>query len=261
MKTVKVVKHVSLLAASLLMFAGAPSAQATSYSISATFKDGGTQKQTVFSGGFKWDGTQVTDFSGFLSESMWRWDSTLGKFKTGMGMPVAATYLNDVYAKAGGYQNNDAPLLALHNQLAVDYSDPNLVTATVFLKNSTDVVAGGGYDVNGNSMAYGTMMGDGARNYNGFFTLVFDKSNPTNTLLTTNSMVYGDFTRLGLMGPMLTGGMGMTGFIDGTTKGSMGGYPLSLSVQAVPVPAAAWLFGGALMSLFGANRRKSVLPA
>lgn len=38
-------------------------------------------------------------------------------------------------------------------------------------------------------------------------------------------------------------------------------YKLSITASQVPVPAAAWLFGGALMSLFGANRRKKVLPA
>lgn len=38
-------------------------------------------------------------------------------------------------------------------------------------------------------------------------------------------------------------------------------YQLNVTSSPVPVPAAAWLFGGALMSLFGANRRKKVLPA
>ncbi len=38
-------------------------------------------------------------------------------------------------------------------------------------------------------------------------------------------------------------------------------YKLSISASQVPVPAAAWLFGGALMSLVGARRRKSVMPA
>ena len=36
-------------------------------------------------------------------------------------------------------------------------------------------------------------------------------------------------------------------------------YSLAISSAPVPVPAATWLFGGALMSLFGAHRRKSVL--
>ncbi len=38
-------------------------------------------------------------------------------------------------------------------------------------------------------------------------------------------------------------------------------YKVNLATTAVPVPAAAWLFGGALMSLIDASRRKSVMPA
>lgn len=39
-------------------------------------------------------------------------------------------------------------------------------------------------------------------------------------------------------------------------------YQLNISVSQVPVPAAAWLFGGALMSLVGSHRRrKRILPA
>jgi hypothetical protein len=40
----------------------------------------------------------------------------------------------------------------------------------------------------------------------------------------------------------------------------MGGFPTSLSITAVPVPAAAWMFGSALLGLIGVNRRKSALP-
>lgn len=48
-----------------------------------------------------------------------------------------------------------------------------------------------------------------------------------------------------------------------TWNGNVSNYKLDITATAspVPVPAAAWLFGGALMSLFGANRRKKVLPA
>jgi hypothetical protein len=37
-------------------------------------------------------------------------------------------------------------------------------------------------------------------------------------------------------------------------------YQLNITTSAIPVPAAAWLFGGALASLIGVNRRKRVLP-
>jgi hypothetical protein len=45
-------------------------------------------------------------------------------------------------------------------------------------------------------------------------------------------------------------------FISGT-DGSLTGSPMSLSVSQVPVPAAAYLFGTALIGLFASGRRKS----
>jgi len=59
-------------------------------------------------------------------------------------------------------------------------------------------------------------------------------------------------------------GFGIMSTANNTENGTMRGFAESLTiseVSAVPVPAAAWLFGGALVSLFGANRRKNVLPA
>lgn len=47
----------------------------------------------------------------------------------------------------------------------------------------------------------------------------------------------------------------------GNTSGLDQSYQLAISTSAVPLPAAAWLFGGALLSLFGANRCKKVVPA
>jgi hypothetical protein len=39
------------------------------------------------------------------------------------------------------------------------------------------------------------------------------------------------------------------------------GYKLAITTTAVPVPAAAWLFGGALAGLVGSHRRRRVVPA
>ncbi|OAI17038.1 hypothetical protein A1359_00330 [Methylomonas lenta] len=55
-------------------------------------------------------------------------------------------------------------------------------------------------------------------------------------------------------------------FLGGYRNGDWGtttdGYSLSISqASPVPVPGAAWLFGGAIASLIGANRRKRVVPA
>jgi hypothetical protein len=248
----------SKLAAAVLMISSASMAQASTYNVSATFDDGGMQAQTVFNGSFNWDGSTVSNFTGLLSESMWGWNSSRsggvfdsnGTAANGMS---AAGYQGNVYAKPGGYMDNEAPLLNLNYQLASSTSG-NLVTVSTFLQNSTDVVDGGGFDVvsTDNAMKFG--------NNNAFFTLVFDKTNLANTVATTNQIVYGDMTPLALMMPMLKGSIGMTGYASG---GSMGGAPVSLSITpaAVPVPAAVWLFGSALFGLAGFKGRKSALSA
>lgn len=266
------------LAVVMVLTGSAAMAQAATYNVNAVFYDGGVQGVTTFDGSFDWDGTNVSNFSGMLSESMFayrttgttRWWDPLSNFT------VSNSYINDIYDNnnaLGTYQVGDAPLLHLtFDNVVAETTSGNYVTAMTFLKNDSNVVMGGGYDVAGtdvdndpnNAMAYGFPT-QGARNNNGFFTLVFDKNDPTNTTMTWDQMIYADETRLGMMGPYMTGWLGMTGHKDyGAGVGSMGGYPQSLSiteVAAVPVPAAAWLFGSALITLFGANRRKSVVPA
>jgi hypothetical protein len=259
-KPMRAVKGFPLLAVSLLMFAGAPGVQANTYAVSASFSDGGIQGKTLFNGSFDWNGSSVTNFSGLLSESMWGWNATSNNFTMGT-LTAGSAYTGNVYAKPGGYSANEAPLLNLTHQLASSTSG-GLVTVSTFLQNSTDVVAGGGYYVEGgNAMAYGNP-DNATRNNNAFFTLVFDVSNPGNTPSTFNKIVYGDETALGMMGPMLTGWVGMTGYGDSTNAGSMGGYPLSLNITeitAVPVPAAIWLFASALagLGLFGCSKESS----
>jgi hypothetical protein len=265
----------SKLGATLLLAASASMAQASTYNVSAVFADGGMQGQTVFNGSFDWNGSSVSNFRGLLSESMFGWNGTaFDSNGTGASGSNGAAYSQDVYAKPGGYAANEAPLLNLTHQLASSTAG-NLVTVSTFLKPTTDVVSPGGYNVTGgNSIAFGNP-NPANRTNNAFFTLVFDVANlvgswdlDPNTALTegtTRQMVYGDMTALGMMGPMLTGWVGMTGYDVGGNYGSMGGAPTALSIAlvpptAVPLPAAAWLFGGALMSLFGANRRKQVLP-
>jgi len=274
------------LAASILLASSVSMAQATTYSVASVFGDGGMQSQTTFDGTFDWDGSSVTNFNGLLSQAMWGWNSArsggvfdsngtaaLGMQSLGTGMmgtTAGVDYANKVYAKPGGYADDEAPLLELTHQLA-SVTAGGVVTTSVFLNaNDTNVytndgtVAGGGnYDI-GNDEPFGDLvgnMGNTNQNFNAYFTLVFDEMNPMDTSVTFGEMVYGDCTALGLMSNMLVGDLCMTAHQFG---GSMGGSPASLAiseVSAVPVPAAAWLFGGALMSLFGANRRKNVLPA
>ena len=266
-KSTQATKSFFLLAASLLMFANVPNAQATTYAVSANFMDGGIQGQTLFNGSFEWDGSTLTNFTGGLTQSMWAWQAS------------SSTYLNRMTAGCGPMSNGNPcplwdtdpatpdgnpPVLNLAYQLGgITAPDANGdVLATVFLKNTTDVFNGGGYDT-GDKYKFGGSLPapDGnTPNMNAYFTLAFNALNPLNTLTAMSKIVYGDCTAMGLMGPMMTGNLCMTGHAGG---GSMGGAPVALTIAAaeVPVPAAAWLFGGALMSLFGANRRKQVLPA
>lgn len=52
------------------------------------------------------------------------------------------------------------------------------------------------------------------------------------------------------------------GYRNGTWSDTNDGYALTISQSApVPISGAAWLFGGAIASLIGANRRKRVMPA
>lgn len=265
------------LAVAALLTSGAATARAdviNQYDVSAVFSDGGIQGVTTFNGSFDWDATTqtVSNFTGFLSESMWSWNSTKGTFTTGAnGTGTKATgYTGEVYSQT--YSNGDAPLLNLTHQLASSTSG-SMVSVSTFLQNSTDVVAGGGYDVVSadNALAYGDPT-NANRNYNAFFTLTFDSSNITSTTATVNDLVYGDETSLGMMGPMLTGWVGMTGYYGvtngGGNGGSMGGLPESLTITevsagapaAVPVPGAVWLFGSAVLGLLGSKRRSAALP-
>jgi len=214
-------------------------AAVTSYDVSAVFSEPQTMTgNTTFTGSFGWDSVTetVSGLMGTMNETM---------YPNGM---------------AGAL-----PDLTLGYQLATSVVG-NIVTASVFKENSTDVFFGGGY-VTGGTMKAGMMGMDGLTpNENAYFTLVFDK---TTMMGVVDDIVYGDCAPGGLMGPMMTGNMCMTGHKNlaaaGETPifGTMDGAPLSIGIEvsAVPVPAAAWLFGGALMSLIGANRRKNVLPA
>lgn len=268
------------LVASLLMAGGISVAHATTYSVEAVFGDGGVQQQTLFNGTFDWDGSSVTNFTGKLSESMWEWNEAEGMFSREMTMMGNTfTQLETVYGPEGKnydpgpYSQGEPPLLSLN--YTVDNSKSvaaGLHAVSTFLMSDgngaadTNVYTGGGYDGSITSTYYGKNAPE-VRNWNAFFTLVFDENNPVGTYAFDFNnmpeqllgMEYGDCNQLGMMGDAC-----MTGLWNGGQGGSMGGMPGALTiaeVAAVPVPAAAWLFGGALVSLFGANRRKSVLPA
>jgi len=257
------------IAAGLVLFANMSVVQSATYDVHAVFADGGIQRVTTFDGQLKLDGSgNVDSFTGKLSESMYQW------FGTDFGGAFSDVQLD---YDSGPYAIGDAPLLSLNymldNSLVSGGAAPSgLHAVSVFLKDDglggadTNVVRGshvgsfpnisysGGYDVSTDSTYYGeAITGTQTRNWNAFFTLVFDPSDPTNTAVATNLMEYADCNGLGMMGSTC-----MTGLLTG---GSMGGTPWTLSiteVSAVPVPAAAWLFGGALVSLFGIGRRNKM---
>jgi len=226
------------LSASLLMLAGIPMAQATVYNITAVFDEPVSQYPTTqFEGSFEFDGTDITNLKGTLSESM--------------------------YSPAG------TPDLTLEfmNGVSTGTTVDGFKTATVFrVDGSTDVYHGGGYLGGGTAglfFKYGStgFIGDGnTANENALFTLAIDPMNITGAFTLdshmnlVNSMEYGDCAAGGLMGPMLTGNSCMAGEV--TANSTMGGIPLKFTVSAVPVPAAVWLFGTALTGLLGVARRK-----
>ena len=237
LKPIQCMKATYLLAASILMIVNTPFAQATiaSYDVTGVFVEPQTQPiNTTFNGSFEWDGAIVTNFHGTMNSSMWETDDI---------SPIPGV---------------SYPLMNLNYQLSQSV-DGDIVTANVFLENSTDVFMFGGYTA-GDTMKYGTSFGpdfeDGnTPNENAYFSFAFDKTTMTGIL---DEMVYGDCTAGGLMGQLCMTGhsIAKVGF-----SGTMAGVPESLTiseVSAVPVPTAAWLFGTALAGMIGVSRKRIV---
>jgi hypothetical protein len=203
------------------MLAGAQMAQAALYNVTGVFDEPMTLTgHTTFTGTFDWN-SAINTLSGL------------------QGTMNASMY-------------TDVPDYILTNQLAFEYdANTGNVIASVFKENSTDVFFGGGYTT-GDTMKLGALGGlDGfTPNENVYFTFAFNANTMMGNL---DEMVYGDCAPTGLMGPMMTGDTCMTGHSLG---GTMGATPLSLSISAVPVPAAVWLFGSGLLGLVGMARRK-----
>ncbi len=219
-------KKIAAALASMCLLAGAQMAQAALYNVTGVFDEPQTMTgHTTFTGTFDWDAATNTlsGLQGTMNATMY----------PNMMDPNTYTY-------------------SLTHQLAFSYdAATGDVIASVFKENSTDVFFGGGYTT-GDTMKLGALDGlDGfTPNENVYFTLAFN----ANTMMgNVDEMVYGDCAPYGLMGPMLTGDMCMTGHILG---GTMAGTPLSLSISAVPVPAAVWLFGSGLLGLVSVARRK-----
>ena len=264
------------LAASAILLSSISAAQATTYDVHGMFYESLTNgRMTEFVGSFDWDESTktVSNFSGTMNESMRGYWDTLTPANAYNSSPVVLGQPYPHYmlelASDGG---------ANYNQTA----SAGLATATVYRNPGDDVVFASG----GNGFQAPV-----PNTENASFKVVFNYDTATGAITTTglynafsnntpsadqgpnspafsagngmydatlvNQMEYGDCT----LGSMMMMNNCMAG--ESTGSSMMMGIPYALEITAapVPVPAAAWLFGGALMSLFGANRRKKVLPA
>jgi len=199
-------KKLAIAVGTVSLVTCAQMAQAALYDVTGVFYEPTAAYDTIFTGTFDWDATTNTlsGLQGSMNASMY----------------------------------TDVPGYNLNNQLAFSIDGSGNVVASVFKENSMDVFFGGGYTT-GDTMKLGAMSSaDGfTPNENVYFTLAF---NADTMLGNVDQMVYGDCAPTGLMGPMMTGNMCMTGHATG---GTMGATPLSLSItpSAVPVPAAVSL--------------------
>jgi len=226
-------KKTAGIAGAVCLLAGAQMAQAAMYNVTGVFDEPQT-------------GTGHTTFVGTFD-----WDATSNTLSNLQGTMNATMYPNPMHGALPDYN--------LTHQLAFDYDAvTGNVVASVFKENSTDVFFGGGYNA-GDTMKLGAVMGpmtDGFMpNENVYFTLAFNANTMMGML---DEMVYGDCAPGGLMGPMMTGNMCMTGHSVAKVgyAGTMDAIPASLSISAVPVPAAVWLFGSGLLGLVAVARRK-----
>jgi len=188
---------------------------------------------TVFTGTFDWDGSALSNLQGVMNSSM--------VFK------------------------EHEPNLSLSNNLITSL-DGSIVTASIFLNPNSVVFADGGYDATVHTFPSAPFDTRGfapsPNPENAYFTFSFDTVGGMLTPVDiTTSMEYGDCTALGMMGSLC-----MTAFgdvIDPNAsrpigEGTMAGYSSSLTISAVPVPAAVWLFGSALLGMLGVSRKRTL---
>ncbi len=220
-------KLILAAAIALAMTASAAQASIVNYNVQETFMEpayGGNQN-TVFNGTFAYDteAKTITSMTGALSEAM-----TAG--------------LN------GGVQK----LLNLNFNPAASSSDGNGgVTASAFLLNTTSIYSDGAFNTtalmkqSGIANAYATIYVSAAQ---------LSGLDPLLSAASFGNLFYGDCQPGGMMGPMC-----MTGFGDADNGGSMGGYPISERVSAVPLPPVVWTFlSGMIGFLFLGKQRKTL---
>ncbi len=232
----------SLLGAALVL-AGAQSAHAAliSYNVTTTWYEPETQPyDSIFTGTFVFDtvAKTVSNLQGTLTESM-----------TG-GPGVPATELTLSYQLSSVYDASLGGLLV-----------------TTFRNNNTNTFWNMGGTTDGWSPAAGVAVGGvysgfpvAANNPGNAYARIFVNTTDPTTALTQgqiDKLAYADCAPGGMMGAVCMTGTSVAGY---GAIGTMSGYPVSQTItpSAVPVPAAAWFFGSALLG-FGAvgRHRKS----
>lgn len=235
-------KTLSLAAAALLVSVGMPAhAALINYNVTTTFFEPETQpNDSIFIGTFTFDtvAKTVSNLKGTLTESM-----------TGMG--------------GMGGMDGGMTELSLNYQLSSIY-DPTLggLLVTTFRNNNTNtfttLFGGDGWTPEAGVASGGVYYGfPGAGNNpgNAYARIFVNTTDPTAALTQAqiDKLAYADCAPGGMMGAVCMTGTAVAGY---GAIGTMSGFPVSQTISAVPVPAAAWLFGTAVAGLGFMRRRQ-----
>ncbi|NTV69081.1 MAG: PEP-CTERM sorting domain-containing protein [Azonexaceae bacterium] len=226
-----------LLAGSALALLGAPVAQAavSTYSVMTTWAEPETApNDSIFIGSFDFDSTTktVSNLKGVLSESM-----------TGNGV---------------GYPNDSMTWLTLGNQLVSWYDGTLGGTFAATFKNSTTTTFtksfGGDTWLPGGEVVYAGFP-NAAANPGNAYALIFVPDNPLAQLTQAqvDKLAYADCATGGMMGATCMTGTSIAGY---GTLGTMGGFPLSQTIAAVPEPDTYAMFMAGLGLMGFISRRR-----
>ena len=205
---------------------GVLSANPVSYEVTAAFDEPSYNRDTVFTGSFTWDNATRTliAMTGKMNQVMASTEQTLwlGPWPTPHNGNIVWAYDQATNSVTVTVFKNPAPSISVYNNSTYN----PIPTITI------------------NGQQFPNPETDGSQN--AYFTVNFNASNPALVSTSnTNKLVYGDCVGISLMGTTC-----MTGI---STGGSMGGIPISLTINqskptAVPIPTAAFWILGLLMA-------------
>lgn len=238
---------------------------------------GGTYASPITSVNFSGTGVSTNTPFGYQGSSHLNWAAAL--HHPGSTLTVSEAHASsigvtaEIDTGAGAWQDNgDAPNSGVGPTGWKHQTDIGLIRADhdmmVTLKPS--VVSGTGFDIQNFGITVFTGMDTNTGNYSHHgawnnASVGYTQNNPFGTQGLTylkhdgtvdanNGLTF--FAAANTVYSIYLGGAGV-----GRWNQNVADYSLAIETAPVPVPAAAWLFGGALMSLVGARRRKSVMPA